>query len=154
MTNSSKNGRHFISLYVGNQICGQVTTFHATTKSRMVCKEVARITERSIDEGQSFSWEGQQFVIPPVPPSYLTGCNIIDIRYILQVSCMKQKNDGDVTIFLSLLTQTHLWPYPPKQVTLILFMKFWFLHTCKEHSFSFQMISKLCKSACRFKSYW
>ena len=27
-------------------------------------------------------------------------------------------------------------------------------HTCKEHSFSFQMIPKLCKSAYRFKSYW
>ena len=45
----------------------------------------------------------------------------------------------------------HLWPYPPKRVTLTLFMKFWFLHTCKEHSFSFQMIPTLCKSASRFK---
>ena len=36
------------------------------------------------------------------------------------------------------------------------FMEFWFLHTCKEHSFSLQMIMipKLCKSAYRFKSYW
>ena len=47
-----------------------------------------------------------------------------------------------------------MWPYPPKQVTLILFMKLWFLHTCKGHSFSFQMIPKLCKFAYRFKSYW
>ena len=30
------------------------------------------------------------------------------------------------------------WPYPQKRVTLILFMKFWSLYTCKEHSFSFQ----------------
>ena len=50
-----------------------------------MCKEVGRITERPINEGESFSWEGQQFVIPPLPPSYLAGCNIIDIRYILQV---------------------------------------------------------------------
>ena len=47
-----------------------------------------------------------------------------------------------------------MWPYPPKWVTLTHFMKFWFLHTCKEHSFSFQRIQKLCKSALRFKSYW
>ena len=31
-----------------------------------------------------------------------------------------------------------MWLYPPKRVTLILFMKCWFLHTCKKHSFSFQ----------------
>ena len=48
----------------------------------------------------------------------------------------------------------NLWPYPPKWVTLILFMKFWFLHTCKALSFSFQMVPKLCRSAYRFKSYW
>ena len=48
----------------------------------------------------------------------------------------------------------YLWPYHPKWVTLILFMEFWFLHTFKEHLFSFQMIPKLCKSAYRFKSYW
>ena len=39
----------------------------------------------------------------------------------------------------------------PKRVTLILFLKIWFLYTCKEHSFSFQMLPKLYKS---FKSYW
>ena len=48
----------------------------------------------------------------------------------------------------------YMWPYTPKRVTLILFMKFWFLHTCKEHSLSFQMIPKVCKSTGRFKSYW
>ena len=51
-------------------------------------------------------------------------------------------------------TKQELWPYPPKWVTLILFMKFWFLHICKVHSFSFQIITKLCKSANRFKSYY
>ena len=44
-----------------------------------------------------------------------------------------------------------MWPYSPKRVTLILFMKFWFLHTCKEHPFFLQMIPKLCKSAYRLK---
>ena len=74
------------SLHIWNQSCGQITTFHATTKSRIDSSKVGRITERSIAEGQSFSWEGQQFIIPPLPPSYLAGCRIIDIRYILQVS--------------------------------------------------------------------
>ena len=64
----------------------QVTVFHATSKSRTVSKEVGRVTEGAIEPGQSFSWEGQQFVLPPLPPSYLVGCRIIDVRYILQVS--------------------------------------------------------------------
>lgn len=63
-----------------------ITTFHATSKSRSVVKEVGRLIEGPIAEGQSFSWEGQKFVIPPVPPSYLVGCRIIDIRYILQLN--------------------------------------------------------------------
>ena len=53
-----------------------------------------------------------------------------------------------------LYTPWSRWPYPPKRVTLILSIKFWFLHICKEHLFSFQMIPTLCKSADRFKSYW
>ena len=46
------------------------------------------------------------------------------------------------------------WPYPPKSVTLILFMIFLFLQTGKEHPFSFQMMPRLCKCANRLKSYW
>ena len=48
----------------------------------------------------------------------------------------------------------HEWSYPPKSVKLILFKKSGFLQTCCEHSFSFQMIPRLCKCAYRFKSYW
>ena len=54
----------------------------------------------------------------------------------------------------SSLSLLYMWPCPPKWVTLILFMTFLFLHSCKEHSFSFQMIPKFCKSPYRFKSYW
>ena len=42
------------------------------------------------------------------------------------------------SVMLSLLINVfYLWPYPPKWVTLILFMKFWFLHTCKEYILDF-----------------
>ncbi|XP_076472508.1 arrestin domain-containing protein 3-like [Babylonia areolata] len=63
-----------------------ITTFHATSKSRSSSKDVGKVTQGVINEGQSFSWEGQQFVLPPLPPSYLVGCSIIDIRYILQLN--------------------------------------------------------------------
>ena len=48
----------------------------------------------------------------------------------------------------------NMWPYPPKRGILIVSMKFWFLQTCKEHSFSFQMIPRLCKCAYRLKNIY
>lgn len=63
----------------------QVKTFHATTKSVTVRKEVARLTRPSIQPRQGDAWSGEELVIPPLPPSFLNGCKIIDIGYKLQV---------------------------------------------------------------------
>ncbi|KAJ8303884.1 hypothetical protein KUTeg_017467, partial [Tegillarca granosa] len=60
------------------------TTFRATTKSRTSCTEVARLTHPTLEEGGSDIWSGERMAIPPVPPSFLVGCNIIDISYILE----------------------------------------------------------------------
>ncbi|XP_025076865.1 arrestin domain-containing protein 3-like isoform X2 [Pomacea canaliculata] len=61
-------------------------TYYARTKNRTSVKEVGRVLEGPIEEGQSFSWEGQVFVLPPLPPSHLAGCRIIDVKYILQLN--------------------------------------------------------------------
>ena len=46
-------------------------------------------------------------------------------------------------ISLKSYTKVYLWPYPPKRVTLILFMKFWFLHTCKRAFIFFSSDTKI-----------
>ena len=33
-------------------------------------------------------WRDEKILIPPVPPSYLLGCKIIDIRYLAMVNIL------------------------------------------------------------------
>eukprot|EP00916_Digyalum_oweni_P011297 GHVL01018824.1.p1 GENE.GHVL01018824.1~~GHVL01018824.1.p1 ORF type:complete len:423 (-),score=14.79 GHVL01018824.1:325-1593(-) len=96
-----------------------VTVFHATSKSRTSTNEVSRITQGPIEAGQSYSWEGQQLVIPPLPPSYLTGCRIIDIRYILQLNVDPSGPATDLEVPLEILIGTIplrqvIERYPPR----------------------------------------
>ncbi|XP_025077865.1 uncharacterized protein LOC112554340 [Pomacea canaliculata] len=96
-----------------------ITTFHATTKSRMSVKEVGRVVEGPIEEGHSFSWEGQIFVLPPLPPSYLPGCRIIDIKYILQLNVDPSGPSLDLEVPLEILIGTIplrqvVAQYPPR----------------------------------------
>lgn len=51
----------------------------------MHVQEVARVSRPGFDAYGRDQWNGEKLVIPPLPPSYLAGCRIIDIRYILQV---------------------------------------------------------------------
>lgn len=57
-----------------------------TLKTRKLEKEVTRISHPGVQGGESVVWKGMGLVIPPVPPSFLERCNIIDIRYFLKVS--------------------------------------------------------------------
>ena len=64
----------------------QVITFKATCKSKTVKKTVATFKRGEIDGGDSEEWSGQMVHIPPLPPSDLIYCNIIDIKYYIVVS--------------------------------------------------------------------
>ncbi|KAK3698149.1 hypothetical protein RRG08_021660 [Elysia crispata] len=63
-----------------------IVTFHATTKSRTVKNRVAMLTRPAIPAHSEDVWSGEELVIPPLPPSYLVGCGIIDIKYIVQLN--------------------------------------------------------------------
>ncbi|XP_045216784.2 arrestin domain-containing protein 3-like isoform X3 [Mercenaria mercenaria] len=62
-----------------------VTSYHATTKSRTVFNCVASLSRGEIPPHGSDVWSGDPMTVPAIPPSYLVGCSIIDIRYILQL---------------------------------------------------------------------
>lgn len=64
----------------------QTTIFHATSKSKTVSAEISRIGHQDIHPGETENWSGDRLVIPPLPPSYLVGCSIIDINYYLEVN--------------------------------------------------------------------
>ncbi|CAG2239996.1 unnamed protein product [Mytilus edulis] len=59
--------------------------FHATSKTRSVPQEVTKLVLDRSNPGETQSLSGKRIVIPPVAPSFLAGCSIIDIRYHLEL---------------------------------------------------------------------
>jgi len=43
------------------------------------------VSHGQITPHDSDVWSGEKLTVPPLPPSYLVGCNIIDIKYYIQV---------------------------------------------------------------------
>ena len=68
----------------------QKTLFQATHHGKKGTERsksvVAEKRHGGIKPGQSDSWSDDTLVVPPLPPSGLVGCNLIDIHYILKVS--------------------------------------------------------------------
>ena len=75
----------FCHIYTSMYVLFQITTFHAEGSTHTETKEIARLSKPGINEHHQGSWTGDQLVIPPLPPSFLRGCAIIDIRYWLKV---------------------------------------------------------------------
>ena len=59
-------------------------------KSRTVTQGIVKLQHGRISKGGSDSWKEEKLVLPALPPSFLIGCNIIDIRYALEVSSVKK----------------------------------------------------------------
>ncbi|XP_062597207.1 arrestin domain-containing protein 17-like [Saccostrea cucullata] len=74
-----------------SSVCGvhvklyMTTVFHATTKSKTTTSEIARVVHQDIQPGETETWSGDSLVIPPLPPSFLVGCKIIDINYFFEL---------------------------------------------------------------------
>ncbi|BFZ01389.1 hypothetical protein BsWGS_04428 [Bradybaena similaris] len=82
------------------------TTFHAAYKSRSVTQIVARIQRGSLKSGNSDSWEGDSLLLPPLPPSFLIGCSIIDVKYTLQLRVFPVSPAFDLTVPLEIIIGT------------------------------------------------
>ncbi|XP_059176261.1 arrestin domain-containing protein 3-like isoform X2 [Physella acuta] len=61
------------------------TTFYAQNKSRSVTEQVASLHHGALSPGKTDCWEEEQFVIPPLPPSFMIGCSIMDVKYTLEL---------------------------------------------------------------------
>ena len=80
----------------------QITTYRASTKTRTRTKRIAALMRPAIPGHSEDVWSGEELVIPPLPPSFLEGCRIIDIRYIVQVgiSCDGLQLGRDMYIYI------------------------------------------------------
>ena len=57
-------------------------------KPKSETEVVAEMKQPEIEAGKTFLWENLNLRIPPLPPSRLAGCSIIDIRYVIKVSSL------------------------------------------------------------------
>ncbi|XP_076465647.1 arrestin domain-containing protein 3-like [Babylonia areolata] len=59
--------------------------YHTPTKSRAMTQQVIKVKRGPIPAGVTDHWEEEKMVIPPLPPSRLNGCSIIDVKYTLEL---------------------------------------------------------------------
>ena len=64
----------------------QYVTFYARGKQRTVSKSIVQLRRGEIAPGDSDVYANLPLLVPPLPPSQLIHCNIIDIKYKLIVS--------------------------------------------------------------------
>ncbi|KAL4228037.1 hypothetical protein ACF0H5_013475 [Mactra antiquata] len=61
------------------------TIYHATSKSKISVNCIAECSRSDIKPYDRDNWTNVELIVPAVPPSFLAGCRIIDIRYVLQL---------------------------------------------------------------------
>ncbi|XP_062614117.1 arrestin domain-containing protein 3-like [Saccostrea cucullata] len=61
------------------------TNFHSSDESRTVSTQIDKIMHGSVPRGTTSTWADQGIPLPALPPSFLFGCNIIDIQYKLEL---------------------------------------------------------------------
>ena len=78
----------FVSFQYINFYGGQDSLFDEPEdlRPKSVTEIVATMKQPKIEPGKTFLWENLKLRIPPLPPSRLAGCSIIDIRYYIKVS--------------------------------------------------------------------
>ncbi|XP_046545836.1 arrestin domain-containing protein 3-like [Haliotis rubra] len=82
------------------------TVFHSTTKSRAITQQVGKLKRGPISCGDTDIWDGEKLIIPPLPPSFLLGCSIIDIKYIIELRVDPVGPAFDLSIPIEILIGT------------------------------------------------
>ncbi|XP_050403329.2 arrestin domain-containing protein 3-like [Patella vulgata] len=77
--------------------------YHATTKTKTVCNTVSKISHGPILPGDGDIWNGDQLHIPPLPPSRLRGCRIIDITYTVTLNVDPSGIGFDLVVPINIL---------------------------------------------------
>ncbi|KAK6180226.1 hypothetical protein SNE40_012418 [Patella caerulea] len=77
--------------------------YHATTKTRTRCNIVSKIWHGAIEPGDSDMWNGDHLPVPPLPPSGLRGCRIIDIRYTAVLNVVPSGLAFDLVVPIDIL---------------------------------------------------
>lgn len=80
----------------------QITTYYAEGRTKKEKRKVAEIKRGVIQPGENDIWSGVEMTIPPLPPSNLEYCRIIDIDYEFQVG-------GDACFCVLFIVTLYVW---------------------------------------------
>lgn len=78
---------------------------HGGSKKRET-HEIASLRHGPISAGGHDVWSGEMLLVPPVPPSFLPYCNIIEIDYIVQLSVDVADTPFDLTLPIPVIIGT------------------------------------------------
>ncbi|KAF2358530.1 Arrestin-like N-terminal, partial [Trinorchestia longiramus] len=89
-------------------------TYKANGKFKCEERTLTKLSKGPIAKGAEDMWENEALLIPPLPPSPLPGCNIIDVCYKLQflVSFKGASSDLKMTFPINLGTIPTVDSYP------------------------------------------
>lgn len=74
-------GRSLFSIFSFSQ----EIQYRAQGRSKSVCEEMMKLRGPEVQPFLSETWH-EQFHIPPVPPTELGGCKLIELSYLLKVN--------------------------------------------------------------------
>lgn len=89
------------------------TVFKTLTDNRSTTQQICKVTrDQKLGRGETITWLCDQLVIPPVPPSCLTGCNIISIKYYVELRMEPVGPAFDLSLPIEIVIGT--FPYRSK----------------------------------------
>lgn len=79
--------------------------YNTSKKSKTHTNQVASVCRDEWSKGKTEIWTGERLVIPSVPPSYLNGCDIIEISYVLEVASSRSFICAHIYIYFFLIIE-------------------------------------------------
>ncbi|XP_053405235.1 arrestin domain-containing protein 3-like [Mercenaria mercenaria] len=73
---------------------------------REIKREIGRLHHGTVSPGGSDVWRRERLRIPPVPPSFLPNCNLIEIHYIIEMVVDVAETPFDLHLPLSVVIGT------------------------------------------------
>ncbi|XP_046556375.1 arrestin domain-containing protein 3-like isoform X1 [Haliotis rubra] len=81
----------------------QEVLYHATTKTKPKTHDYAKLKHGEIKQGDTDYWNAERLVVPPLTPSFLRGCKIIDVRYFLMLDVTPAGPSSDLVLYLNVI---------------------------------------------------
>ncbi|XP_067665042.1 arrestin domain-containing protein 3-like [Haliotis asinina] len=81
----------------------QEVLYHATAKTKPKTHCYAKLKHGEIKQGDTDYWNGERLEVPPLMPSFLRGCRIINVKYFLMLDVTPAGPSSDLVLYLTVI---------------------------------------------------